>query len=207
MIQKQLNQLPEQKRNLEFNSMELRNFLEEIPNPVLLTNNKTGQIVSSNSLFSELVNMGYVEIAGSNISEIIPLVDLKNCSDGDKDKTKLKIKNDQSLEVDVQYKFVSQSGDLLLLLFDVDSRSKKAGDKEWENFAKAQGSGLRQIFELSFENLIQKIIDIGKLITFSDEVVFYIFQQGNTFLKRYPAKIRKFSRTNSRIGIKQNKRN
>ena len=73
MIQKQLNQLPEQKRILEFNTLDFRNFLEEMPNPVLLINNKTGQIVSANSHFSELINMGYVEIAGSNISELIPV--------------------------------------------------------------------------------------------------------------------------------------
>ena len=178
MIQRQLNQLPEQKRNLELYPLDLRNFLEEIPDPVLLINNKTGQIVSTNSLFSDLVNMGYIEITGSNISELIPLVDFKKCSDGDKDKTTLKIKNDQSLDVEVQYKFVSQIGNLLLLLFEVDSRSKKAGENEWEHFTKAQSSGIRQIFALSLDDLIQQIIDLGKLITFSDEVVFYIFQQG-----------------------------
>ena len=193
MIQKHPNQFPEQKRILEFNTLDFRNFLEEIPHPVVLINNKTGQIVSANSHFSELMNMGYVEIAGSNISELIPSVDFKNRSDGEKAKTKLIIKNDQTLDVEVQFKFVSQTGNLLLLLFDVDSRSKKAGVNEWENFAKAQNSVLNRIFDLSFDDLIQKIIEIGKLITFSDEVVFYISRARQFIFETLSFKIRKFS--------------
>ena len=192
MIQKHPNQFPEQKRILEFNTLDFRNFLEEIPFPVLLTNNKTGQIVSVNSLFTELMNMGYVEIVGTNTSELIPSADFKNCSDGEKAITKLIIKNNQPLDVEVQFKFVSQTGNLLLVLFDKDSHSIKAGVNDWENFVKEQNSVLNLIFGLSFDDLIQKIIEIGKLITFSDEVVFYIFQKGDTYLKRIPSKSENF---------------
>jgi len=187
MIQNQMNQFPEQKRNLEFNPLDLRNFLEEIPYPALLTNNKTGLVISANSSFHELVNLGFFEIAGSDISQLIPLIDLKSCSDGDKEKTKLILKDGQALDVEMRFKFVSQNGNLLLLLFEVESQSKKAGANDWEIFAKEQSSGLKQFLDLSFEDLIQKIIAIGKMITFSDEVVFYIFQNGKTVLKCYPS--------------------
>ena len=192
MIQKQLNLLPEQKRNFEFNSLDFRNFLEEIPKSALLINNKTGQVVSANSLFYELVNMGYVEIAGSNISELIPLVDFKNCSDGDKEKTKLTIKNDQSLDIEMHFKFVSQTGNLLLLLFNIDSPGKTTGVNEWENFTKAQNHVLNRIFDLTFEDLIQKFIEIGKQATISDDVIFYVYKQNNPYLKRFPSKSENF---------------
>ena len=62
MIQKQLFQNPDQKLIPEFNALDFRNILEEMPFPVLLINTKTGQVVSANHLISELVQTGFVEI-------------------------------------------------------------------------------------------------------------------------------------------------
>ena len=186
MIQNQLNQFQEQKRIMELNPLDLRNFLEAIPNPALLTNNRTGQVVSANSAFQELVNLTQFEITGSDLNQLIPLIDLKSCSDGEKERAKLVLKNGQTLDVETQFKFISQSGNLLLLLFDAERGGKKASINDWELFAKEQRSVLKQLIHFSFEELIKKIVDIGKRITFSDEVVFYLFQNGKTILKRFP---------------------
>ncbi len=188
MIQKQSTQHQEQKRTQEFNSLDLRNFLEEISKPTLLTNFITGQIISVNSMFTELANMGYIEIVGSNIFEFIPSINLDNCSDGEILKTKLIIKNNQSLDVEVRFKFVSQNGNLNLMIINSDNQGKKANANAWENLSKAQNSILDRISNLNQEDLIQELIKIGKLVTLSDEVIFYIFQEGNSFLKRFPNK-------------------
>ncbi len=192
MIQNQLNQLPEQKRYLEFNPLDLRNFLEEIQSPALLANIGTGQIISVNSQLNELVDLGFFEITGADIYQLIPEIDFKNCSDGEKEKTKLIIKNGQTVNVEIRFRFVNQTGNLLLILFDVDKLSNNQYENEWEIFTKAQSSGLKQIIDIPFLDLIQKIIDVGKLVSYSDEVVFYCFQQGNTFLKRMPSESENF---------------
>jgi hypothetical protein len=51
MIQKPPNQNSDPRKILEFNTMDLRNILEEIPIPILLINNITGQVISANYLF------------------------------------------------------------------------------------------------------------------------------------------------------------
>jgi signal transduction histidine kinase len=185
MIQKSPYQNPDQKRILEFNALDFRNILEEIPFPILLINNMTGQVTSANYLFSELVQIGLVEITGLNISEIIPSFDLKNLNDGEKTKVILPLKNDQTLEVEMNIRFMSQSENLLMLLFENEKSKKKESVNQWEIFTKAQSAVFNRIIKISFEELLQEIIEIGKQITFSDEVVLYISQQNIAYLKRF----------------------
>lgn len=187
MIQKSPYQNSDLKRVIEFNTKDFRNILEEIHFPVLLINNKTGQVVSANYLFSELIQMGFIEIEGLNISEIIPSLDLKNINDGGNSRVTFPTKKNQILDVEMNSRFISQSENLLMLLF-VDERSRnKVIENPWENFSKAQDAVFKRIFEISFVDLLHEIMKIGKQITHSDEVVLYLTQQGNTTLKRFPS--------------------
>jgi PAS domain S-box-containing protein len=186
MIQKQLFQNPDQKLIPEFNALDFRNILEEMPFPVLLINTKTGQVVSANHHISELMKTGFVEITSLNISEIIPSIDLINLNDGEKVKIILPTKKDQSLEIEMAVKFISQTKSLVLLLFETRGTKNNEISNPVEFFSKAQNDILNRIFTISLTSLLQEIIEIGRKITFSDEVVFYTIQQGNIYLKRFP---------------------
>ena len=188
MIQKPQFQNSNIKNILEFNTMDFRNILEEIPRPVLVINSINGQVIFANFLFSELVQMGIVEISSLKISELIPSFDLEKVNDGGKINVIISTKNNQILNVGMNSRFINQTDNLLLLLFE-DERSRKIEiGNSWEEFSRAQADVIKRFYEISYVDLLDEIIKTGKQITLSDEVVFYVIQQGNTTLIRFPSK-------------------
>ena len=127
-----------------------------------------------------------MKLQNLNISEIIPSIDLKNLNDGEKVNIILPTKKDQSLEIEMVIKFISQTESLVLLLFETRGTKKNEISNPVEFFSKAQNDILNRIFKISLTDLLQEIIEIGRQITISDEVVFYTIQQGNIYLKRFP---------------------
>lgn len=186
MIQKPQIQKSDVKRFFEFNSTDLRNFLEEVLQPALLVNFINGRVISANYLFSELIKMGIVEISGLSIYEILPEIDLKKINDGEKANVTISFKNNQILEARINPRFISQSENLLLLIFMAAKETNLETDGYWEEFSKEQTAVQSRINEFSYTELLAEILKIGKRITSSDEVVFYLTQATSTSLKRYP---------------------
>lgn len=186
MIQKPQIQKSAVKRIFEFNSTDLRNFLEEVLQPALLVNFIDGRVISANYLFSELIKMGIVEISGLSIYEILPEIDLKKINDGEKVNVTISFKNNRILEARINPRFISQSENLLLLIFMPAKETNSETDSYWEEFSKEQTAVQSRINEFSYTELLTKILKIGKRITSSDEVVFYLTQASSTSLKRYP---------------------
>ena len=175
------------KKNFEFNYLDLRNILEEITRPALMVNFIDGRVISTNYLFSELVQIGIIEISGLRIYEIIPAIDLKKINGGEKINVTVSLKNNQTLEVRMSPSFISHAENLLLLIFEEDRKGSIETGNSWEEFAKEQTVVLSKIQELSYTELIAQIIRIGKQITFFDEVVFYLTQEATASLKRFPS--------------------
>lgn len=186
MIQKPQIQKSDVKRIFEFNSTDLRNFLEEVLQPALLVNFINGRVISANYLFSELIKMGIVEISGLSIYEILPEIDLKKINDGEKANVTISFRNNQILEARINPRFISQSENLLLLIFMAAKETNLETDGYWEEFSKEQTAVQSRINEFSYTELLAEILKIGKRITSSDEVVFYLTQATSTSLKRYP---------------------
>ena len=188
MIQKSQFQTSNIKRISEFNTMDLRNILEEIPRPVLVINTISGQVIFANYLFSELVQMGIVEISSLKISELIPSFNLEKVNDGGKINLIISTKNNQTLNVGMNSRFINQTENLLLLLFEDEGNRKIEIGNLWEEFSRAQADIIKKVYEISYVDLINEIIKTGKQITLCDEVVFYVIQEGNTVLNRFPSK-------------------
>jgi len=188
MIQKSQFQTSNIKRISEFNTMDLRNILEEIPRPVLVINTISGQVIFANYLFSELVQMGIVEISSLKISELIPSFNLEKVNDGGKINVIFSTKNNQTLNVGMNSRFINQTENLLLLLFEDEGNRKIEIGNLWEEFSRAQDDIIKKVYEISYVDLINEIIKTGKQITLCDEVVFYVIQEGNTVLNRFPSK-------------------
>ena len=187
MIQNPQFQNSDIKKYFEFNYLDLRNILEEITQPALMVNFIDGQVISTNYLFSELVQIGIVEISGLRIYEILPAIDLKKINDGEKINVTVSLKNNQTLEVKMSTSFISHAENLLLLIFEEDRKGSIETENSWEEFAKEQTVVLSKIKDFSYTELLAQIIKIGKQITFFDEVVFYLTQEATASLKRFPS--------------------
>jgi two-component system, NtrC family, sensor histidine kinase AtoS len=186
MVQKM--QLPnsDNKRILEFNNLDLRNILEEISKPSLFLDLNKRQVISTNHLFSELVDMGIVDISGLSIYELIPQIDIEQINDGETIRVSIARKKSQPLDLKMTSRFVSRSENLLLLIFDENRDEEIENANPLDDFVNGQTALLPRLFEISFSELLDEIIKIGKQITQSDEVVFYLEQENLANLNRFP---------------------
>ena len=185
MIQK--SQIPKSdiKRIFEFKNLDLRNILEEISEPSILVDLIDGRVISANYLFSDLLHMSIIEISSLRIFEIIPAIDLKKINDGEKLNVTIFLKNNQTMEARLNPRFISQTENLLLMVFEEERKENIDTVNSWEEFAKAQTTFLSRFHEFSFTELVAQLIKTGKQISSCDELVLYLISENSDYLKRF----------------------
>jgi len=185
MIQK--SQIPKSdiKRIFEFKNLDLRNILEEISEPSILVDLIDGRVISANYLFSDLLHMSIIEISSLRIFEIIPAIDLKKINDGEKLNVTIVLKNNQTMEVRLNPRLISQTENLLLMVFEEERKENIETFNSWEEFAKAQTAFLSRFHEFSFTELVAQLIKTGKQISSCDELVLYLISENSDYLKRF----------------------
>jgi len=185
MIQKPQIPKSDIKRIFEFKNLDLRNILEEISEPSILVDLIDGRVISANYLFSDLLHMSIIEISSLRIFEIIPAIDLKKINDGEKLNVTIVLKNNQTMEVRLNPRLISQTENLLLMVFEEERKENIETFNSWEEFAKAQTAFLSRFHEFSFTELVAQLIKTGKQISSCDELVLYLISENSDYLKRF----------------------
>ena len=185
MIQKPQIPKSDIKRIFEFKNLDLRNILEEISEPSILVDLIDGRVISANYLFSDLLHMSIIEISSLRIFEIIPAIDLKKINDGEKLNVTIFLKNNQTMEARLNPRFISQTENLLLMVFEEERKENIETFNSWEEFAKAQTAFLSRFHEFSFTELVAQLIKTGKQISSCDELVLYLISENSDYLKRF----------------------
>ncbi|MCJ7519904.1 MAG: ATP-binding protein [Anaerolineaceae bacterium] len=185
MIQKPQIPKSDIKRIFEFKNLDLRNILEEISEPSILVDLIDGRVISANYLFSDLLHMSIIEISSLRIFEIIPAIDLKKINDGEKLNVTIVLKNNQTMEARLNPRLISQTENLLLMVFEEERKENIETFNSWEEFAKAQTAFLSRFHEFSFTELVAQLIKTGKQISSCDELVLYLISENSDYLKRF----------------------
>jgi PAS domain S-box-containing protein len=150
--------------------MDLRNVLDLITNPCLLVNAESTQIETGNYLFSNISGYSLDEIRTVDLGTLLTGLNLQSVVDAGSAQSQLIRKLEDPLPVDLNFRYIGNTGNLLLISFET------IGIQGRTNFDEITIQLIDNLKELSNTNktgLIEKIVDVLNQSKFADDTAFY----------------------------------
>lgn len=162
--------------------MDLRNVLDLIINPCLLVNAESTQIETGNYLFANISGYSLDEIRTVTLGTLLTGLDLQLVVDGGSAQSQLIRKLDEPLPVDLNFRYIGNTGSLLLISLETKGVQ---GGTNFDEITIQLIDIVKGLSSINKTGLLEKIVDLLSQSKFADETAIYtLTDTQKTFLNR-----------------------
>ena len=156
---------------------DLRLILDQIQNPAIMVNIEKKIIVASNYQFTDMTAIGSDEITHLELKSVIPDCDFEKLNDGGSNLWSIARKNKNPVSATIQIRYISDSERLALLIISAEKELLESRESITQKILHESVLIQNKLNKLSFDELIQAVIDSGKMIFHAAYGIYYSFEK------------------------------